>query len=515
VDYLVVGAGPAGLQLAYYLHQAGRDYLVLEGGSGPGTFFTKFPRHRKMISVNKVHTGWTDPELNMRMDWNSLLSDTDKLLFKHYSEKFWPHPDDFVRYLNDFVAEFGLRVRYDSPVVRIERDGDFVVSTGNNDRIRARRLIMATGVTKPNAPAIEGIELAEQYEDVSVDPDDFTDQRVLIVGKGNSAYETAENLIEKAAVIHVAGPHSQKLAWRTHFVGHLRAINANFLDTYQLKLQNAVLDGAVEKIERDGDKFRVHIHYARRDVRMQGSYDRVIFCTGFRFDASIFADDCRPALAISDRFPDQTPAWESVNVPDLYFVGTITQMRDFKKSTSAFIHGFRYGVRALSRILDERYENTSWPARTVESTDGLALADAIIARVNRSSAMWQQFAFIGDVLTIGTDGTATYYEELPVDLVPSSPLVQDVREYFVITLEYGEGHDQIDPFDIEAGKAREGDAGHDQRYLHPVIRHWRGGEMVAMHRMDENLENDWAREVTHRQPLAAFLSARLAGEPVA
>ncbi|WP_279580705.1 NAD(P)-binding domain-containing protein [Fodinicola feengrottensis] len=325
LDYVVVGAGPAGLQLAYFLQRAGLSYLVVEAGSGPGTFFTRFPRHRKMISVNKVHTGWDDPELNLRMDWNSLLSDQEKLLFTPYSDKFWPNADVFVDYLASFVTEFDLKVRYDTRIERIERDGDFVLTASNGDCFRARRVIVATGVSRPYVPKIDGIELAEQYETVSVDPDDFTDQRVLIVGKGNSAYETADNLTERAAVIHVAGPHSQKLAWRTHFVGHLRAINANFLDMYQLKLQNAVLDGAVEKIERDGDGYLVSIRYARRDVLMQSRYDRVIFCTGFRFDASVFAEDCRPALTISDRFPDQTSAWESVNVPDLYFAGTITQ----------------------------------------------------------------------------------------------------------------------------------------------------------------------------------------------
>ncbi len=37
-----------------------------------------------------------------------------------------------------------------------------------------------------------------------MDPEEFTDRRVLIIGKGNSALETADNLVETAAVIHVA-----------------------------------------------------------------------------------------------------------------------------------------------------------------------------------------------------------------------------------------------------------------------------------------------------------------------
>ena len=59
-EYLILGAGAAGLQMAYCLEQAGRNYLVLEAGDGPGTFFKQYPRHRKLISINKVHTGFDE-----------------------------------------------------------------------------------------------------------------------------------------------------------------------------------------------------------------------------------------------------------------------------------------------------------------------------------------------------------------------------------------------------------------------------------------------------------------------
>ncbi|HYO13170.1 MAG TPA: FAD-dependent monooxygenase, partial [Thermoanaerobaculia bacterium] len=38
--YLILGAGPAGLQLGYFLGRAGRDYLILEAGE-PGEFFRR------------------------------------------------------------------------------------------------------------------------------------------------------------------------------------------------------------------------------------------------------------------------------------------------------------------------------------------------------------------------------------------------------------------------------------------------------------------------------------------
>src|SRR6202047_2262170 len=362
MEYLLIGAGPAGLQLAYFLEQAGRDYLILEAGSAPGTFFGTFPRHRELISSNKRYTGSDDPEFNLRMDWNSLLSDDPALRFTGYSQRYFPLADDLVRYLGDFAAAFHLRIQYGTRVTRITRNGCFRATDERGNSYEAQRLIVATGVSNPYIPPIPGVETAELYSTVSINPQDFVDQRVLIIGKGNSAFETADNLIETAAAIHVVGPNSLALAWRTHFVGHLRAVNNNFLDTYQLKSQNALLDGNVERIEHGGHSYFVTVSFARaNEVRRNLRYDRVIVCTGFRFDASIFADECKPALTIGDRFPGQTSEWEATNVDDLYFAGTPMQVRAYKKSTGGFIHGFRYGVRCLHRMCEKKYYGQHWP----------------------------------------------------------------------------------------------------------------------------------------------------------
>src|SRR5882757_1529701 len=425
IDYLVVGAGPAGIQAGYFLDRAGRDYLVVEAGAAPAGFFTRFPRHRALISINKVHTGWDDPELKLRTDWNSLLSEENSPLFTTVTPRYFPDADDLVGYLADFAETHRLRIRYHTRITHIarpshqepsgespgERQDGFVAETADGTVFRAKRLIMATGVSQPYIPPIEGAELAETYHEVSVDPAEFTGKRVLIVGRGNSAFETAGNLIETASVIHVAGPGSLQLAWQTHFVGHLRAVNNNFLDTYQLKSQNALLDGDIVYIRRTGEDgpYQVAVKFSRvAEVVKEISYDRVILATGFRFDASVFAPECRPELTIKDRFPAQTDAWESTNVPGLYFAGTITQVRDFKRSTSGFIHGFRYGVRALHHILEQRYHGRPWPRRETAATPQ-AVADAVIERVNRTSALWQLFGFLADAVVMDSDGTIGYH----------------------------------------------------------------------------------------------------------
>jgi thioredoxin reductase len=503
-DYLIIGAGPAGLQLAALLERDGHDYVVLEAGDAAGTFFTRYPRHRTLISINKVWTGSDDPEFNLRADWNSLLTEDPALLFKNYSRKYFPAADDFVRYLKDFSD--GLNVLYGRNVQRVSRspEGIFTVATAE-ETFTAAKVVVATGVSRFYVPPIEGAELCERYDTVSVDPDDFVNQRVLIIGKGNSAFETADALVETAAVIHVAGPHSVRLAWQTHYVGHLRAVNNNFLDTYQLKSQNAVLDGTVERIaRRDDGGFRITFRYARTSERLREiDYDRIILATGFRFDASIFDESARPRLVINDRFPEQTPAFESVDVPGLYFAGTLSQQRDFKKSTNGFIHGFRYAVRALHHILRSRHHDIPWPSTPVEATPE-AITDAIIARINVSSGLWQQFAVLADVVTV-ENGAAHYREEVPVAYLGPEPLA------FVVTLEYGPGHDQVDPFDITIPRVAENDAttAHRASYLHPVVRVRRHGEVIAEHHLAENLENQWNVPPVHQEPLARFIKGVL------
>lgn len=516
MDYLVIGAGPAGLQLGWFLHRAGRDYRILEAGATPGTFYRTFPRHRRMLSINKPHTGRDDPERNLRMDWNSLLSDDPGLLFTRYTGRYFPDAGDYVRYLTDFAARHGLNVSYDSRVTNVARDelDRFVVTDQRGRVFRAERVIVATGFGRPYIPPIPGIETTERYVDVSVDPADFTDQRVLVIGKGNAAFETADNLAESAAVIHVVGPHSINVAGRAHLAGHLRAADNNLLDTHRLETQNTVLDAVLQQIEHAGDEFQITLSYARRDKTVTLTYDRVITCTGFQMDATIFDETCRPELAISERFPALTSEWESVNVPDLYFAGTLTQVRDFKKNTSAYIHGFRYGARALHRMFERKYQGREWPHGELPAAAD-ALADAVLARINRSSALFLQYGFLCDLIEIEPGETAArYYEELPVDFVHDS-VFGSADCYFTITLEYGAGHDAIDPFDVEAGRAREADPGHDDRYLHPVIRHYRRWTLVSVRRLPDDICDDWVGEREYRDPLRLFFGRQLAiGAPL-
>lgn len=82
--------------------------------------------------------------------------------------------------------------------------------------------MVATGLWVPNKISFVGSDLVEGYESMSTNAEDYRNQAVLILGKGNSAFETAQNLLGKASVVHMISTNTVRLAWQTHYVGDVR-----------------------------------------------------------------------------------------------------------------------------------------------------------------------------------------------------------------------------------------------------------------------------------------------------
>ena len=498
VRYLIIGAGPAGLQLGYFFERAGLDYQILERADCAGAFFQFFPRHRRLISVNKVETGCADPEKNLRWDWNSLLGDGPR--FTTFNSRYFPPADAMVEYLGDFGARHKLRVQYETDVLKVVPGEQFMVETTSGSW-SADRVIVATGLTTDNVPAIQGIEHAESYREMSTNPSDFRGQRVFIIGKGNSAFETADNLVEAATALHLVSPDPVRMAWKTHLVGDLRAVNNDVLDIYALKLQGTVLDAEIEEIRRSGDTLDVRCRYTRaQGQRFELTVDRVLHCTGFRFDGSILTD-CAPALVDGGRLPALTSSWESTSVPGLFCVGTLMQAGDPQPGFSSVIHGFRHNIETLFHLLRERYHDVPRPWRPVDLTVD-ALLESLSRRFNGASSLFNQAGFLADVVRIG-DAHAAYFESLPIDLVREELAADEVETAVVLTLGYGR-REPVDPFDIE----RFPDDGSKTHLIHPIVCIFRRGVPAAEHHVVEALDHVWS-ERRHLDPLRRFLETEL------
>ncbi|XP_063796385.1 FAD-dependent oxidoreductase domain-containing protein 2 [Pseudophryne corroboree] len=557
-DYCVLGAGPGGLQIAKFLEDSMRDYIVFERNQSPGSFFLHFPRHRRLISINKQFTGHRNKEFNLRHDWNSLLSHDEVLRFRDYSHEFFPHAHDMERYLKDFSC--GINVLYGINIrsVTMKSNPDawhgyyFLLVDQQGQKYQCNVLLVACGLSLPNIMKFPGAEYAEGYETISVDPHNFTGQSVLILGRGNSAFETAENILGFTNFIHMLGRSRVRLSWSTHYVGDLRAINNGLLDTYQLKSLDGLLEGDLLDLalvrDQSGKLYVTHKHYLKKDINYASNrttkldtilpredldnfaarkpYDRVIRCLGWIFDFSIFDKSLKlkPAFGIRSKYPLLNANYEAKYTRGLFVVGTASHSIDFRKSSGGFIHGFRYTARSVHRLTENRYHSTPWPATCYQISQ---LPNVLLRRMNEASALYQMFDILVDVALVGENSnTFEYLEEVQAGVLPMLEKNTGRKTYdvglFVLVMEYGKNFSGPDKDVFRYNRAiGEAKIAWRSNFLHPVIyyyKHLPSEQQIDLrpekwplprpdriHHIVEDFLTDWTGPYSHILPLRRFL----------
>jgi len=519
-EFLIVGAGPAGVQAAIYLKERGVDYLMIDKSDGVGSHWKKFPRHRELISINKKFTGSDNADFKLRHDWNSLLSaEEDPLLFTDFTSELYPTADDLLRYMEKIQERHQLNGLFNTEVNHITKNehGQFVVTTSNGS-FTGKYLFMATGGKPWRPPQITGLELPQVdfYENVSLDKSEFEDKRVLILGKGNSAFETAEYLSGTVAVVHMVSPRQITFAWNTRYVGDLRAVRNNLLDMYQLKSQHAILNGTVSKIEyHAGEKHPFEVTFSfsltPEDPYHVVKYDRVIACCGFKYlDLSLFDLEKIPVMAdprpeLKGKFPKITPCWQYEGVPNMYAIGAMMQTVNFRKNAAGFIHGFRYSIRTLINMLMEEDHGIPLPQKSLEFTPE-AIASQLLFRMNTSSALYQMYHELCDIVIAPEEGetAATYYYELPLEYAKKKFAG---RQYMAFIFDFG-SRGEVDAFKyvLEATPAMP----EKSIFLHPILLAFdEKGAVTHTKHLLENIETEWTDEKLHVEPVKQFVRDHL------
>ncbi|PAA58669.1 hypothetical protein BOX15_Mlig023517g1 [Macrostomum lignano] len=569
-EYCVIGAGPAGLQLGYFLRAAEHDYAIIERGDRPGAFFETYPRHDTLISINKRRTDSRNTEYSLRHDWNSLLSNDEQMQMRYYSIKMFPKRQDLLLYLKDFKERFNLNVHFKTEVTGLHRltessEYRFSLETSQG-QYHCQVVIVATGLFKMKPLNITGLEHTSSYDDMSLNPADYENKRVLIIGKGNTAFETAAHIYGRTKLIHLMSRNRVRLAWSSHYVGDVRAVNNELLDTYQLKSIDGLLeydandlfvlrrpDGSLavgpKDLENDLDQTlfeentrglfetkllsKIGNKNSSFSVELEGegivnfNYDVVIRANGFEFDRSWLPN---VTTVRNGKYPKITPSYESTDIPGLYFAGTLTHSLDYRKAAGGFIHGFRYTVRALQRHLDAKRHDRPWPSLKQPLT---GLIDTMVRRINEGSGNYQMFQNLGDVFIVDRAASSfTLLEEFPLRLLPSLPSasghpVGRDSLLFVFAFEYGKNFSgpALDVFHEERASCSPEDA-YECNFLHPVIYQYNSlptDTRTNLHKMSpshlpepdaiihlvEDLHTNFRARSTHLEPLAAFLEAAL------
>jgi thioredoxin reductase len=384
--------------------------------------FQRFPIFQRLIT-------WTKPDAPVERDsreyeWydhNSLIAEERELkaLVPGLMDRAYDLPSraEMESGLAAFAERAALEVRYGCTweSTRLEDDG-IVLVTSDGD-YRARAVVLALGVTEPWRADVPGLEHAAHYVD-TLDPARYADRDVFVVGKRNSGFEVAQGILPWARSIVLGSPRpvqTDALA--------LSALRVRYLHPYDEYSRGGpgtyVLDVTIERIERQGDGFRVFTRGTTWDGTLEFEVDDVIAATGFQ--APLRDLPQLGLVTVADgRIPALTPFWESVSLPGVFFAGNASQgARGIGKrgagASSSSVNGFRYNARVLAQHLEQRLSGHAPRREPVED-----VVPFLLRELSTAPELWVQKGYLCRVVSAG-EGRYLDEEFVPLAVFLDSP----------------------------------------------------------------------------------------------
>ena len=325
-DVTIVGAGPAGLAAGIAAKRFGLDYSIVEKGVLVNSIY-RFP-------VNMVF--FTTPEL-LEIGGLPLVSPFEK-----------PTRIEALRYYRRVVDTYNLQIEFGEQVIAVTRepgparDEIFAIETRSENGVRrirhSRYVVFAIGYfDHPNVLGVPGEDLphVSHYFNES---HGFYRKRVVIVGGGNSAAETALELYRSGAHVTLVHRHAElkpsiKYWVKPDIENRLKEGSVvGFFNTRLVEIQPTQVI-----VERSGGSVEIPA-------------DAVFLLTGYHPDCDLYR---RAGIRLSR--DTMNPAFNSetfeTNVPGLFLAGGAICGKD---TSNIFIENGRFHGEKIIGLIAER-----------------------------------------------------------------------------------------------------------------------------------------------------------------
>ena len=391
VDVTIVGAGPYGLSLGAHLAAAGVGFrqfglpMRLWQESMPRGMYLKSQGFASdLSSPDREHT----------------LAAFCTATGRPYASYGLPVPlDTFVAYGQWFRRELLPDLEQTLVTEVVPKDGHYEIGLASGDRVRANNVVVAAGVEHFATMPAQLAELPASvctHSSAHTDLGVFRGKKVIVVGAGQSALESAALLHENGAYVQLVA-RTPKLAWNgaplppdRPFIRRLREPEAGLgsgwstwfysrhpelfrhlpqrtrVDRARTALGPAcacwlpsrvnegqfplLLGQAIKSANADGDGVVLDLKGlsgARREI----AADHLIAATGYRSDLrrlAFLSDQLRPGLRTLADSPVVDGRYQS-SVPGLYFIGPA--VAPTFGPVMRFVYGSDHAARTVARQL--------------------------------------------------------------------------------------------------------------------------------------------------------------------
>jgi thioredoxin reductase len=392
VDVAVVGAGPYGLSLAAHLSAARISYAQF--GIPMNLWRAAMPKGMCLKSQGFA-SNLSSP------DGEHTLAAFCAATGRPYRGYGLPVPlDTFVAYGLWFQQELLPLLRETLVTDVVPKDGKYEISLADGGQVQAARVVVAAGVEHfARMPELLADLPAPVCSHSSAHPDlgSFTGQRVIVLGRGQSALESAALLHESGADVTVVArkpslawngqplppdrPLLQRLAepeaglgsgWGTWFYSEHPGLFRRLPASSRVQRAATALGPAGawwlrERVERQfpvllshtltgarADGTGVRLRFDGPDGAAELSADHVIAATGYRSDVTrltFLSDLLRPGLRTLAGTPVVDRSYQS-SVPGLYFIGPA--VAPAFGPVMRFVFGADHAARTVARSLAGR-----------------------------------------------------------------------------------------------------------------------------------------------------------------
>jgi len=243
LDLVIVGAGPAGIGASLAAQAAKLNFVTLEQESLGGTV-SHYPRGKIVMTA----------PVKLPVIGKMQFRETTKEALMEFWEK--------------VVKETGLEINTNERVESIEPDGDgFNVKT-TQSRYQTRAVLLAIG--RRGTPRTLGVPGENRTKVVYrlIDPEQYLNQHVLVVGGGDSALEAAVSIANEAGT-------TVTLSYRSEAFSRAKEKNRIKVDAAQKEGKlNVLMSSNVKEITDD------KVVIAANDEEITIDNDAIIVCAG-------------------------------------------------------------------------------------------------------------------------------------------------------------------------------------------------------------------------------------------